>query len=320
MVRGMSGDPIEPRSSELACPQCGASMVRRKRRLDRAEFWGCPTFPRCRGTRPLEAIDQVRPSDPGAVIEGATPWDDDSWRRHSAAGSSARAAFQRRAARHREKTRQNRPAILLRGAAFVVVGLVLATQQGTLPLAGWSLVAVGVLFTAASLWVAPSHVTAWSTGATGEERVGPLLETLQERGWFILHDRRVPGARENIDHLAIGPAGIVVVETKSYKGDIRMRDGVLRINGRRVEFFAQVERQIAAVERALETDKVVGVITVLRADFPWRSRPKSGRIQVVPLSELLLAVTTAPHVISRDDVARLARLGEQHLAPAVKEP
>jgi hypothetical protein len=294
-------------------------MVRRKRRVDRAEFWGCRNYPRCTGTRPLDAIDQVAPVDPGAIIQGATAWDDESRRRHSAPGASARAAFVRRSARHKATTRRNAPAILLGGAAVAVVGLVLVAQGGTWGLAGWVLIAVGVLSTATRLLVAPSHVTAWTTGASGEERVGPLLDTLEDRGWFILHDRRMPGARENIDHVAIGPAGVVVVETKSYTGDVRMRDGVLRVNGRRVDFFAQVERQMAAVEQTIESDKVVGVVTVLRADFPWRSRPKSGRVQVIPLSELLLAVTTAPHVLSREDVERMTRLAETRLAPAVRE-
>ena len=39
-----------------ACPACGSAMVRRTaRRGDHAgsAFWGCSTFPKCRGTRPL---------------------------------------------------------------------------------------------------------------------------------------------------------------------------------------------------------------------------------------------------------------------------
>lgn len=243
--------------------------------------------------------------------------DDDSWRRRSEAGGSARAAFERRAARRQSKTRQNAQGTLLRGAIIVVVGMAL-TQQGGWSAAGWGLIAVGVLSTAYRLWIAPSHITAWTTGATGEERVGPLLDTLEARGWFILHDRRVPGARENIDHIAIGPAGVVVVETMNYQGDVRMRDRELRIGGRRVDFFGQVERQIAAVERAVESDKVIGVVTILRGDFPWRSRPESGRIRVVPLHELLLAVSTAPHVLSRDEIERIARLAESRLVPAIR--
>lgn len=35
------------------CPWCGSTMVRRERRSDGAAFWGCSTFPACRGTREL---------------------------------------------------------------------------------------------------------------------------------------------------------------------------------------------------------------------------------------------------------------------------
>jgi hypothetical protein len=35
------------------CPQCGSTMIRRERRNDGAAFWGCSTFPACRGTREL---------------------------------------------------------------------------------------------------------------------------------------------------------------------------------------------------------------------------------------------------------------------------
>lgn len=47
-----------PDSGEPPCPQCGSAMARRTaRRGSRAgeEFWGCSRFPRCRGTRPMQA-------------------------------------------------------------------------------------------------------------------------------------------------------------------------------------------------------------------------------------------------------------------------
>jgi len=34
-----------------SCPRCGATMIARKRRFDGAPFWGCSSFPDCRGTR-----------------------------------------------------------------------------------------------------------------------------------------------------------------------------------------------------------------------------------------------------------------------------
>jgi restriction system protein len=39
------------------CPRCGEVMVRRMARQGRSAgkpFWGCPTFPKCRGTAPIE--------------------------------------------------------------------------------------------------------------------------------------------------------------------------------------------------------------------------------------------------------------------------
>lgn len=34
-----------------ACPYCGAAMVERQNRISRAKFWGCPGYPKCKGTR-----------------------------------------------------------------------------------------------------------------------------------------------------------------------------------------------------------------------------------------------------------------------------
>lgn len=293
-------------------------MVRRKRRSDRAEFWGCSNYPRCHGTRPLEAIADDRPDDPQPSINVVDPSDHTGWRRRSVPGASARDQFTRRAARHRSEVEDRRTTIAFIGMGAVIAGMFVLAIPNMAPF-GIVMIVGGMLTTIERLIGMPARVRAWETGATGEERVGPLLETLEGRGWFILHDRRIPGARENIDHLAIGPAGVVVVETKNYRGAVRMRDGELRVGGRRVDFFGQAERQITAVERAVESDKVIGLVTLIRGDFPWRSRPTSGRIRVVPLSELLLAVSTAPHVLSRSDVERMARLAESRLLPAARD-
>lgn len=53
-------------------------------------------------------------------------------------------------------------------------------------------------------------------------------------GIRVLHDRRVPGTRGNIDHLVVAPAGIFVVDAKRYDGLIRVRDvgGLFKTNER----------------------------------------------------------------------------------------
>ncbi len=50
-------EPIVPATVYPACPACGATMTRRLAKRGRSAgegFWGCPQYPRCRGTRPLE--------------------------------------------------------------------------------------------------------------------------------------------------------------------------------------------------------------------------------------------------------------------------
>jgi Nuclease-related domain len=63
---------------------------------------------------------------------------------------------------------------------------------------------------------------AWATGARGEETVSEALARRcpQVR---VLHDRRMPRSRANIDHLAIAPSGVYVIDTKHYRGKVDVR-------------------------------------------------------------------------------------------------
>ena len=63
---------------------------------------------------------------------------------------------------------------------------------------------------------------AWRRGATGERRTARLLAPLERRGWAVLHDLAIPGTQANIDHLVIGPGGVVVIDSKQYRGRLRL--------------------------------------------------------------------------------------------------
>ena len=65
---------------------------------------------------------------------------------------------------------------------------------------------------------------AWGRGADGEERVGHWLDDAVGRRGVVLHDRAVPRRRANLDHLAVVPSGIWVVDTKHYRGRLERRD------------------------------------------------------------------------------------------------
>ncbi|MFC5179418.1 nuclease-related domain-containing protein [Nocardioides taihuensis] len=65
---------------------------------------------------------------------------------------------------------------------------------------------------------APQSIVAWDTGAVGEERLGRRLNQLASDKLLVLHDRRIPGSRANIDHIAITPSGVYVIDAKRYRG------------------------------------------------------------------------------------------------------
>lgn len=43
--------------------------------------------------------------------------------------------------------------------------------------------------------------------------LAPRLDRLGARGWIVWHDRLVPGSRNVIDHLLIGPGGVVALQS-----------------------------------------------------------------------------------------------------------
>jgi hypothetical protein len=66
-----------------------------------------------------------------------------------------------------------------------------------------------------------AKVRNWAKGADGEELVGPILEACP--GVVVLHDRRIPRSKANIDHLVVAPCGIYVVDPKNYEGLVERR-------------------------------------------------------------------------------------------------
>jgi hypothetical protein len=68
---------------------------------------------------------------------------------------------------------------------------------------------------------APQHETSWSRGAGGEQLVEQAL-TKRCPHVTVLHDRRIPGSRANIDHIAVTATGVWVIDTKRYTGKVQI--------------------------------------------------------------------------------------------------
>jgi len=72
---------------------------------------------------------------------------------------------------------------------------------------------------------------AWSSGAVGEERVAAALDGIAGASIRILHDCKIPRSKANIDHLAVTPGGVWVIDAKRYQDrrpELRVEGGILR--------------------------------------------------------------------------------------------
>ncbi len=184
-------------------------------------------------------------------------------------------------------------------------------------LLGWSLVVIGIATAVIGLVGLPANVRAWRTGAAGEEQTAAVLDPLEADGYVVLHDRRMPGSRANLDHVVIGPTGVWVVETKSYEGALRVRGGELWIGGRRRPGFVdQARRAAAAVAAALDDVAVTPLLCVHRADFPLLSRPRLAGVAIVGPGRLARVIREGPAVLEPSEVERLADRAEARLRPA----
>jgi hypothetical protein len=73
----------------------------------------------------------------------------------------------------------------------------------------------------------------------------------------VLHDRAIRGTRANIDHIAIAPSGVWVIDTKRFHGKIRVQqplfgqDKLLVAARDRTKLIVGLERQRTAVAEAL---------------------------------------------------------------------
>ena len=73
----------------------------------------------------------------------------------------------------------------------------------------------------------------YGRGADGEEATAQALAPLAAQGWVVLHDVAWPGRRlANIDHVAVGPPGVFVIDSKNWSGRVAVERGLLRQNGR----------------------------------------------------------------------------------------
>jgi Nuclease-related domain len=158
----------------------------------------------------------------------------------------------------------------------------------------------------------PASMTAWAKGAEGERRVGARLDELAQDGVRVLHDRRVPRSRANLDHIAVAPSGIYVVDAKHYSGQVARRDvgGWFRRDVRLYVGRRECSRELAAACRQAELVRAALAAAAAAAG-------DAGMVPVVPVVPVLCFVAAEwglfakpfalgeVHITSRATIGRL---------------
>lgn len=82
-------------------------------------------------------------------------------------------------------------------------------------------------------------------GAEAELATGAALDSLRAQGWTIFHSRALPGTHADVDHIAVGLSGVIVLDSKDWKGELALAttDGAPegRINGSAERFMRAIE-------------------------------------------------------------------------------
>jgi hypothetical protein len=182
---------------------------------------------------------------------------------------------------------------------------------------------VGVLGAMAAGWglrFRPSpDARAWRRGAAGERRTARLLGPLERQGWVVLHDLAVPGSRANIDHLAIGPGGVYVIDSKQYRGRLQLDPSWRLWHGpyplapalRAVSFEADQAAQVLTDPDVV----VVPVMAVHGAQVPWGKVLVDG-VPVVAARRLPSMLRQLPAALGPERVASLADQARVRFRPA----
>lgn len=174
---------------------------------------------------------------------------------------------------------------------------------------------------------APQHEAAFHLGDLGERAVAASLERrLAESPAVVLHNRRMPKGKGDIDHIVVAPSGVYVIDTKNWQGKVQLvtpwfGSPKLLIDGRdRTNLIDGLERQIAVVRGALDQDghggvPIQGALCFTRADLPLL-RTQKLRGHLLLYRKALAKRVLADGPLAPAEIQRLARMLSEALPPA----
>jgi hypothetical protein len=170
--------------------------------------------------------------------------------------------------------------------------------------------------------VVSAEARPWYLGAIGERRVAWELRGLAP-GWTVLHSVPVGRGTSDIDHVAIGPAGVLTINAKHHAGaDAWVGDHAMYVAGAPVDYLRnasyEARRASAMLSRASGmTVPVTGIITLVGVSrLTLKQRPSAEmHVDVVRMENLLERLETRRE-FSDEQVSRIVaaacRFGTWH--------
>lgn len=166
-------------------------------------------------------------------------------------------------------------------------------------------------------------------GAFGERFIAECLEPMNRLGWKVFHDMPAEGKRKdfNLDHVVVGPTGVYVIETKTWRKEIgkgiagasvvydgRNLRGPRGVNNKPLD---QVEANARWLQEFLKKEAKVDVFVKPVLTFPeWGvnfdlSAPDKRDTRVVISSSLVKFLTTGQRPLDSEQVERIAEAIEK---------
>jgi hypothetical protein len=200
-------------------------------------------------------------------------------------------------------------------AAAGVAGQVLAAQAG-LPWAGLCGLAVALLVGWRLRFRPSEQARTWQRGAHGERRTARLLDRLTRDGYVVFHDLAVPGKTGvNVDHLAIGPPGVFVIDSKQWTGNVHQSaDGLTWHNHYRLDRTLETVRWEADTISGILGTHTAALLCIHGAHIQGGGLHAQG-VAIVPANLLRLALGY-DQVLSEVDVELYAATARMRLRPA----
>ncbi len=211
---------------------------------------------------------------------------------------------------------RNRRLFAMLCGPFIVAGIVVGIL--TRDVIAWSggLVAGGFV----ALWmtfreIPPRYVESWREGAEGERKAEKALKPLERSGWRVVHD--IQNGRGNYDHVAIGPSGVYLLESKNLQGIVNVQDGVLHLARRHdpeqtVVFDRVRPRALASAARLKgEIERQTGhriwaqAVVVFWSEFP-AGLVEDDRCVFIDGSRLCAWLQNQPRRLSQGEVEKIS--------------